>query len=124
MKIWIGVIVSFPIFLMAYNFYAGGSLFYNMTPLAYFLYFVMPALAVVAYFVGGMETVEDRQRKLDKQAKETEQETSREPPFNPELVIALNPESLVALKKSLDALNISEPTRDTKTKRGSLKVTQ
>ena len=70
MKILLYVIITIPFQLMAYNLYDGGELFYDMTPLTYLFYFVMPAVAVVAYFVGGMETEESLKRKLDKKQQE------------------------------------------------------
>ena len=70
MKIWLCVVLTIPFQLMAYNLYDGGSLFYGMTPLTYFFYFVMPAVAVVVYFVAGMETEEDIKRKLEKKQQE------------------------------------------------------
>ncbi|MCX8502253.1 MAG: hypothetical protein ORO03_11305 [Alphaproteobacteria bacterium] len=56
-----------PTGIMVYNLIVGGWLFFNMTPLAYFLYFGVPAVGVLAYIVSKMETVEDREKKRRQQ---------------------------------------------------------
>ncbi|MDI9408417.1 MAG: hypothetical protein QM523_04145 [Candidatus Pacebacteria bacterium] len=56
--------ISIPVGIVLYNLIAGGTPFYNMTPLSYFLYFVVPAVGVLGYFIAKMETVEEKKKRL------------------------------------------------------------
>ena len=58
--------VLIPIGAIIHNLIIGGTPFYGMTNLAYFLYFAVPAVGVIGYYVAQLETEEEREKKHNK----------------------------------------------------------
>lgn len=56
--------ILIPIGAVIHNLIIGGTPLYGMTRLAYFLYFAVPAVAILGFYIANIETEEEKEKRL------------------------------------------------------------